>query len=419
MSQQTPHVRLDPRLARLAADLAAQVPLLADQVFQAILAEDAAYAALDAPLRAEVRDYNERNLHGLLAALAGTGPIRIEVPRRTAQRRAAQGVGLGTVLHAYRIGFRVIWEAIVDLATADPAIPAHLVARSVSTVWSVVDIYSEAVTDAYRETLIDLARHDERQRLVLLDALLDGRLADWTALGGTAHALNLPEQGPYLCIIADLVTDGDDSSASLSRTLRRLAVRTAWRLRPDGPAGIAAIPAHCDADGIQAVLHNAVAGRIGLSPPYHDLRDTAAAVRLAAVARASLAPEAQGPTTIHADPTATLLAASPDIGMLISNHVLAAVLDHPDRLSLLETLWTWLSTGESTSDIASRLYCHRNTIRNRLAKIEQLTQRSLTRPCDAAALYTAAYAHRLTCPEATAPPARSRLPTSAPGTRRS
>ncbi|MFC7717593.1 helix-turn-helix domain-containing protein [Nonomuraea recticatena] len=52
--------------------------------------------------------------------------------------------------------------------------------------------------------------------------------------------------------------------------------------------------------------------------------------------------------------------------------------------------------GESTADLARRLYCHRNTVRNRLDRIEQLTGRSLERPEDVAALYTGVLALRLT-----------------------
>ncbi|MFG2600145.1 helix-turn-helix domain-containing protein [Streptomyces sp. NPDC048462] len=70
--------------------------------------------------------------------------------------------------------------------------------------------------------------------------------------------------------------------------------------------------------------------------------------------------------------------------------LLDPVLAAPDRRDLMETLTAWLeSDSGSTSEIAEVLYCHRNTVRNRLDRVSRLTGRSLLRPADAAALYAA------------------------------
>ena len=50
-----------------------------------------------------------------------------------------------------------------------------------------------------------------------------------------------------------------------------------------------------------------------------------------------------------------------------------------ERDLLLETLRTWLDTGGSAGQTAARLYCHRNTVLNRLRRLEGLTGRSLER----------------------------------------
>ena len=39
--------------------------------------------------------------------------------------------------------------------------------------------------------------------MLLLDALLEGRLREWKLLGGRLHAIGLPEQGPYLAVSAE------------------------------------------------------------------------------------------------------------------------------------------------------------------------------------------------------------------------
>src|SRR5690606_13037153 len=75
---------------------------------------------------------------------------------------------------------------------------------------------------------------------------------------------------------------------------------------------------------------------------------------------------------------------------------------------LLTTLETWLECDGSAARAADRLFCHRNTVLNRLRKIEQLTGRTLTRPGDLVELALALSALRLHGPDddAEGPPVR-------------
>ncbi|WP_431901352.1 PucR family transcriptional regulator [Nonomuraea sp. bgisy101] len=359
-----------PLMARLATELLRDVPGLTDRVFAAIVAEDETYATLAPERLAEVKEHNRRNILAQLTDLIEQRPPCTEASRETARLRAAQGFPLGALLHAYRIGFRVLWESLVERATADPGYPVDTLATSMTTIWTLVDAYSVAVTESYRETMVELTRHDERQRLVLLDVLIEGRVNDWTALDGSAQALGLPARGPYLCVVADLGTTMPRGSA--------------WRLRTDDQVGV-----------LSARSFEGLKGRVGVSPPYERLTETAAALRLAMLARASLPEGVAGVATVDARPVGALLAASPDLAERLAGTVLGPLLGRRDTTRLLEALETWLETGESTADLARRLYCHRNTVRNRLDRVEQLTGRSLERPEDVAALYTGVLALRL------------------------
>jgi DNA-binding PucR family transcriptional regulator len=49
---------------------------------------------------------------------------------------------------------------------------------------------------------------------------------------------------------------------------------------------------------------------------------------------------------------------------------------------LLDTLAAWLTSGGSAHRAAATLFCHRNTVLNRLRRLERLTRRSLTVPKD-------------------------------------
>lgn len=53
-------------------------------------------------------------------------------------------------------------------------------------------------------------------------------------------------------------------------------------------------------------------------------------------------------------------------------------LDAAECTLLRETLRTWLDTGGSASQTAAKL-CHRNTVLNRLRRLEALTGRSVDR----------------------------------------
>lgn len=381
-----------PLLAVCAAELLERVDALADDLFREITTEIAPYARLSDEIMADVRDFNERNLREQLTCMAHHRPVRTDITRQSVRRRATQGVPLDAVLHAFLIGYRLVADALIDRAKKRPGTTMDDIAQASLAVWSLLDAASRTVNDVYRDTLVGLARADELQRLLLLDALLTGKAADWATLGGTAASLGLPEQGPYVCVVAD---HGD--VAVMEQAMLRGGLRSAWRPRPDGLAGIVAlpgptpVPGRAHPSGLAAVLDvvgTAVTGRAGLSPAYTPLRESADALRLATLARASLPVGTHRAVTLDHDPAAALVAAGPDLALRLALTVLDPVLAAPDRKDLMETLTAWLDSDTgSTTEIAEILYCHRNTVRNRLDRVSRLTGRSLLRPADVAALY--------------------------------
>jgi len=66
----------------------------------------------------------------------------------------------------------------------------------------------------------------------------------------------------------------------------------------------------------------------------------------------------------------------------VSGSILAALGQIPagQRPVLLTTLGAWLDNGGSASKAASVLFCHPNTVRHRMRRLEQLTGRSLSDP---------------------------------------
>jgi DNA-binding PucR family transcriptional regulator len=70
--------------------------------------------------------------------------------------------------------------------------------------------------------------------------------------------------------------------------------------------------------------------------------------------------------------------------------------DLPDdeREVLFDTFRVWQDTEGSVGGVAEVLFCHPNTVRHRLRRIEKRTGRSLSRPKDLAELCLAFEVHR-------------------------
>src|SRR5271165_7119388 len=103
------------------------------------------------------------------------------------------------------------------------------------------------------------------------------------------------------------------------------------------------------------------------------------------------------PGAIDDDWAAALLGGAPEISTRVVHRLLGQVvaLAPEERDILLTTLRTWLECGGNASAAARQLYCHRNTVRNRLHRLEALSGQSLSDPRGVAGLAIAAQGARL------------------------
>ncbi|MFD8443145.1 PucR family transcriptional regulator [Streptomyces globisporus] len=199
-----------------------------------------------------------------------------------------------------------------------------------------------------------------------------------------ARGLGLPERGRYAVVVLGTpvpdaaVAEGPDADGSRwwwgaaegspgEAESREVAVVL---LGPAGPARAA------------ARLRELGAGPGGVSPEVGSLAEVGAARRLAGTALLTCEPGSREIVRLDERLPAALLVSRPELSTRLLAEVFGPLLtlEPAERSLLVETLETWLECGGSVGRAAARLGCHRNTVFNRLRRLERLTARSLSRP---------------------------------------
>ena len=90
-----------------------------------------------------------------------------------------------------------------------------------------------------------------------------------------------------------------------------------------------------------------------------------------------------------------LVAADPAVARDLVLRVFGRLLALDDRAVLLATVEAWLDAGGSATAAGQALFCHPNTVRYRLRRVEELTGRSVDVPRAAAELAVALQALRV------------------------
>jgi len=334
------------------------------------------------------------------------GRADLDWARRLGQRRAHQGQPLDQLLRSYRLAGRVFWEAVVEVVGRhDPEnVPALI--RQATRTWDTIDQQSGAAAAAYHRTELALARRSEERVQAIVDALLDGQGADGGLLATATSVLGLPVTGRYAVVMLGAECgfgDGVDRRPADSGGMRFI-----WRLRTDAQVALVALGG-AELDDLVAAVRPYARSHAGVSPVVGSLAELGGARWFAELAlRTCRGPGNQIARLDRRLPDALVLSQPRLAGRL--GHVALGGLGDVDpafRDVLLTTLETWLECDGSAARAADRLFCHRNTVLNRLRKIEQLTGRVLTRPGDLVELALALSALRLHGPEdAEGPPVR-------------
>ena len=299
--------------------------------------------------------------------------------------RVRQGIPLDELLHAFRVGQKVLWAEIVS--EAGPVTDAAVALAGPSMEY--VDVVSTRVARVYLGEVQRLQVNRERESRDLIEHLLreehlePAEVKRMKGLGLDGNVLVAVLQS------ADLSPNGDDP-------LARAVVREA---AADG-IGVLVAPLQGSltvllslgkhpALRVVAVLCRALAtpGRCGVSVPAATPNEVARAYR---EARAALESTTDSEPVVYLGGEGAyrylVTMADPSVASLVSPPLRRVI---ADSVWLAETARAYLQENLSTQATATRLFVHPNTLRYRLRRLEEQSGIDLKRFSDLVELCTA------------------------------
>ncbi|GAA3560139.1 helix-turn-helix domain-containing protein [Streptomyces osmaniensis] len=393
-------LRVLHRAARVLID---DLPELTDRLVAVLREQEPAYrTALENDHAATWEEVHRSLRHSVTSLLdpRGTREAAHRCTWRIGVTRAEQGLPLDALLHAFRIGGSLVWQRLVEETSRSAPEDIRLLVHVATDVWNFVDEHCSLVADAYRQAERQLAWRRENRVRLLATALLDGasRIAD---LPETAEGLRLPEHGRF--VVVAVVGGRSQGPTSVRPAPVPPGTSVYWHSGVEVDYGIVLVgdegDGEDDQDPVAALglcADGTAEGRIGVGSAVAGLASVGDARRLADLAL-SICPPEGGTVRLTEHLPEALVISCPELGATLTEQVLGPLLrlEPADRDVLLDTLAAWFACDGSAQRAGEQLYCHRNTVLNRLRRCEQLTGRSLARPLDVVQISLALTARRL------------------------
>lgn len=303
--------------------------------------------------------------------------------RAIGRKRVRQGVPLESLLRAVRMDFRFIWQALNDRLPGE----TDRLSDDVVAIWEVVEAHTTSVQSGYMLELGQVKAELEQEQAFLLRRLLRGGVDDSQLHVQAAEALEIPLSGPYWVVVAH-----QDAAAGFAAEMRAMfpaavclrldGVEFAVLTGPGAPGSGASGPggSRVSGESVQAALTGL---QVGISQSAATLSSLSEMWQLASELAEFAVPGLAATLTQHWPSLAVRKLGS--VGSSLAADALRDFADLPssERALLVEAVEVYMGSG-SASTAAKTLYCHRNTVMNRLAKFASVTGLDPTIPDDAA-----------------------------------
>jgi PucR C-terminal helix-turn-helix domain/GGDEF-like domain len=376
----------------LALRVLSRVPALTDALVREIHEQNPGYRTVDVVPRDDLWRSCHDNITRVLELIArppGRDPTdadtRYDAARATGRRRAEQWMPLDDVLRSFRLGGRLIWEALIEQARVDDSVDTDGLLAAAGRVWEAVDTTSAQVAVAYHAAERELVRADEQRRATLWEGLLHGRAQDPVFAYEVGRIIDAPVKGP--CAVVVLDDDGRlaDTASGLRSRLDAEGIGSSWQVRTDSLVGLLSLrqrQCYGELAPALAVLRAGVDTACGVSLVVCGLAEVDVAYQQALLARRTLPP---GRVEVAALPERlpdALLLSSPALAEQLMRRWLGGLMavSGPERRLLLGTLQIWVTTGGSIRRTAEAARCHRNTVLNRLQRVQAITGHDFAGP---------------------------------------
>ncbi|RVX45286.1 PucR-like helix-turn-helix protein [Nonomuraea polychroma] len=327
-----------------------------------------------------VRMAVEQAIEGFLDRIEHPGaPWDPEPFRMIGRGEAAEGRNLESLQTAMRLGARVGWRRLTELAGPLELSPQLLYDLG-EAIFVYLDQLADAAAEGFEEGRARAAGEMERRRARLLDMLLSQPPASPEAIADLAKAAGWRLPRTVACVALDDQPSGAHRPSAPARMPP---------LPPDVLAGLER-PSPCllvpdpSGPGQAQMLEQALRGRRGAIGPAVPLAAAATSLRWAREAQ-ELSRRGVLPRGLLRceDHMATLVVFKDEELVSALAEVRLAPLAHlrptqQDRLA--ETLLAWLRYGRVAGEVAARLHVHPQTVRYRLRQLEELYGDQLADP---------------------------------------
>lgn len=313
-------------------------------------------------------------------------------------KRARAGISPEALISAVRLDFSILWADLLQIADLEDAV---LLTSHVDQVWRVVDEFATQTHSSYSSERVRMAQEESNIRREFIARLFSKSELSADTISQAAAALVTDPEARFSIVAAS----GDAASK-----LRTIATQGGW-LQPSQRPYVHefggstyvfwALPrAHGAGSGSggavrqdegPAYIPAAITGiPCGYVEGFSGLRALPAAARTAERLALLLQPADRGPLTAAAAWARLAKQQLQDAGLDLWADLESALSECRDgeRERLTETVRNFLHTGNITTT-AQELFCHRNTILNRLNRFQELTGIDLAVPAQAARLVVA------------------------------
>jgi hypothetical protein len=372
---------------RILSKLLANLDALVDAAVEAIRAEIPAYAARDEGFFGDVTEQVAAHYRTKLTAFLEERTVTLEEVafiRGAATRRARAGLALEDYIAAYRVGEKVLWDAVVSAAGRSPQ-GQEAALTLAAPLMRYVDFVTTHAARSYVEFQQFALADADRERRDLLEQLLTGEWPAQPELRAAAGTYGVGPETPLVAVVA-VASGGADAAHTVSAAIARAAGLKAPPLVVVRRDEIVAVASGADARGLSERVA-AAHGRLSAEGvPFAVAVSTVAngpseLPRVYAEARYAVVglPESGGVVALPSLSAFEYLTSRTDdtVRRLVDPRVRRVLAEDRERGSVLATtVQAFADADLSLRVTAERLHIHPNTAQYRLRRLEERTGRS-------------------------------------------